>query len=200
MPAIQPRRLVTIGGMLLLAACAAVGGSGPTPDPTPDPTPEPTPERPWTTFTSERYGYAIDHPDDWSVRQQFGDVLSDGQKLGSPGTDTLASNEVFRIAGDDGKLSISAHPLEPGESLKDFTDRFSRGAACGSNGAVQDPRMLAGQPAEVRRFTCGQHTWLQVTALHNDLGYVVWLVASLPPNPENRPINDRFLDSFRFTD
>ena len=197
MLATRLERLIAIGGMLLLAACAAAGGDA---EPTRVPAPEPTPEQPWTTFTSERYAYSIDHPVDWRVLEQPGNVLPVSQKLGSPGTDTLASNEAFRIGGDDGKLSMSAHPLEPGDSLKDFTDRFSRGAACGSNGAVQDPRTLGGEPAEVRRFTCGVHTWLQVTTLRNDLGYVVWLVASVPPNPDDRPINDRFLDSFRFTD
>ena len=197
MPATGLERLIAIGGMLLLAACGAAGGDA---EPTRVPTPEPTPEQQWTTFTSERYSYAINHPVDWRVLEQPGNVLPVSQKLGSPGTDTLAPNESLRIGGDDGKLSISAHPLEPGDSLKEFTDRFSRGAACGSNGAVQDPRTLAGQPAEVRRFVCGDHVWLQVTTLHGGLGYVVWLVTTVPPNPENRPINDRFLDSFRFTD
>jgi hypothetical protein len=200
MPATQVRRLFAIGGMLALAACAAGGGDVPSSEPTRIPTPEPTPEQPWTTFTSERYAYAIDHPVDWSVLEQPGNVLPDGQKLGAPGTDTLASNLAFRIGGNDGKLSISAHPLEPDESLKDFTDRFSRGAACRSNGAVQEPRMLGGQEAEVRRFICGDNVWLQLTTLRKDLGYVVWLLATVQPNPENRPINDRFLDSFRFTD
>lgn len=42
--------------------------------------------------------------------------------------------------------------------------------------------------------------WLQVTAIHGDRGYVVWLVATAPPLAHQRPVNQQFLESFHFTD
>ena len=163
-----------------------LGGPGPSPSPA------------WVTFTSERYGYAIDHPSDWRVQSQGGGVLPRGQELRAPGTDLIGSSEAFQT--DDGLISISAHDLEPGETLSEFTDRFSANAACGEVSVRSDTRLLGGEEAEDRDMTCSEWAWLQVTALHGDRGYVIWLVATAPPDPEQRPINHEILATFRFTD
>ncbi|HEX7171438.1 MAG TPA: hypothetical protein VF365_02400 [Candidatus Limnocylindria bacterium] len=67
-------------------------------------------------------------------------------------------------------------------------------------GVPNDAAELGGEEAEVRSFVCAGYTWLQITALHGGNGYVVWLVATAPPDPEQRPINDQLLGTFRFTD
>ena len=123
-----------------------------------------------------------------------------GMRIGSPGTDLIASRDSIRFNSDDGALVVSAHELEGTESLADFTDRVSREAACGGSGHVLDDTVLGGEPAGHRTFACGAFNWIQVTALHADRGYVVWAVATAEPPAVERTINDEFLATFRFTD
>ena len=154
----------------------------------------------WETFTSQRHGYSIQHPSDYRVTERGGAVRLEGMQIGSPGTDEIRSRESARLNLDDGTVVVSAHELEPGESLADFTERVSRTAACRNGGFALDATELDGEPAEQRIFECDVWDWLQVTAIHGDRGYVVWLVATAPPLAHDRPINEQFLESFRFTD
>lgn len=163
------------------------------------PSPTPTAPQAWTTFTSDRYGYAMDHPVDWHVREAPGEAFVPGMRPRSSGTDNFASPDAHRYGGDDGLVVVAALPLEGSETLDDFTARASTATPCGA-GAARDPIMLDGEPAQSRYFTCGAHDWLQHTALHGDHGFIVWLVTTVPPGPGNRDINDQFLASFRFTE
>ena len=87
-----------------------------------------------------------------------------------------------------------------GETLADFTERVSRSAACQNGGFALEPAELDGEPAEQRIFECDVWDWLQITAIHGDRGYVMWLVATAPPLAHERPINQQWLEGFRFTD
>jgi hypothetical protein len=166
-----------------------------------DPAPsDASPSVSWVTFTSDRYAYAIQHPADWTVTEQSGEVSLDGMEVGDPGTDLIRSPDSRRRGVDDGVVVVSAHDLQGSESLADFTQRVSMSAACGGSGFALDDTQLDGEPAEQRIFECDVWDWLQVTAIHGGRGYVVWLVATAPPLAHERPINDQFLATFRFTD
>ncbi len=162
------------------------------------PTPSLSPA--WETFTSERYGYSIQHPAGWRVTERGGDVRLDGMQIGRPGIDEIQSPENIRIGIDDGTVVVSAHELEAGETLADFTERVSGSAACRNGGFALDGTQLDGEPAEQRIFECDVWDWLQVTAIHGDRGYVMWLVATAPPLAHERPINQQWVEGFRFTD
>ena len=189
-----------VAAALLLAGCAGLP-SADTPAATPSPSAaEATPSPAWLTFTSDRYAYSIGHPADWRVIEQAGSVSLSGMKIGSAGTDTIGSRDSLRYNSDDGLVIVSAHDVEGDESLLEFTDRVSREAACGGSGHILDDTRLDDEPAGYRTFECGEVDWIQVTALHGGRGYVVWAVAAVPPMAHERPINDQFLASFRFTD
>jgi hypothetical protein len=180
-----------------------VGGGSPAQERPPAstaPVPSPTASPAWVTFTSERYAYSIEHPPDWLGSERGGTVRLNGMEIGSPGTDDFRSRESRRRGLDDGVVVVSAHELAPGETLADFTRRVSTSAACRTGGAPIDGRELDGEPAEQRLFVCSSWDWLQVTAIHGDRGYVVWLVATAPPHAHQRPINQQFLETFHFTD
>ena len=164
------------------------------------PAPAPSSSPAWETFTSQRYGYTIQHPAGWRVTERGGDVRLEGMEIGSPGTDEIRSPESARLGLDDGTVVVSAHELEAGESLADFTERVSRSAACQTGGFALDPRQLDGEEAEQLIFECDVWDWLQVTAIHGDRGYVIWLVATAPPLAHDRLINEQFLETFHFTD
>ena len=161
---------------------------------------QPSPTPAWVTFTSERYGYSIGHPADWQVREREGNVNLSGLQIGSAATDVIRSRDAMRQGGDDGVVVVTAHELESAESLADFTERVSTTAACETGGFALDGTELGGETAEQQIFECDVWDWLQVTALHDGRGYVIWLVATEPPLAHDRPINQQFLDSFRFTD
>lgn len=187
--------------LVILGACTAQGVA-----PQPSPTggavssaPSPTPVTEWASFASDRYGYSIEHPADWVVRQVPGSPYLEGVRVGSPGTDLLIPPDSARFGTDDGVVAVMAHELLDGETLEAFTERFSRAAACNSLGRPKDPVTLGGEIAEVRSFSCGGHNWLQLTALSAGRGYVLWAVGTTTPHPANRPVNEAIIGSFAFT-
>lgn len=130
---------------------------------------------------------------------QPGTVNLTGMEVCSPGTDLIAPPEYFRSRSEDGVLVVSAHELLEGESLSDFAGRVSRESACGGSFGIEETR-LDGEPAESRRRECDFWEWIEITAIHDGRGYVVWAVSTTGPAPRDRPINDQFLESFSFTD
>jgi hypothetical protein len=205
----QPRRFPVMNNSLRFALATAVlavaallgfnylvapniGGPG-----LGDPTPSPSPAV--VTFTSDRHGYSIEHPADWLVVEQPGSVNLTGMEIGSAGTDLIAPPEHSRSGSEDGVVVVSAHELLDGESLADFAERVSREAACGTSFGIREAR-LGGEQAQSRGRECDYWEWIEVTAIHGGRGYVVWAVSTTGPTPRDRPINDQFLESFRFTD
>jgi hypothetical protein len=193
------RWLVVVMAALSLAGCGAgmagdrLAGSSTTPPA------QPTPSPAWGHFTSDRHEYSIGLPADWRVVEHTGSTRIDGMRIGSSGTDTIGPRDTIRYGGDDGVIVVSTHELEGAESLADFTARFSRSAACEGAGLHVDDVELDGEPAEERYFECREWSWTQTTAIHAGRGYVVWLVATQAPPPDERPINDEVLATFRFT-
>lgn len=196
------RAALLLATTMVLSACVADAADAPaTPSATlrPTATAQPSPSVASTTFTSERYGYSLQHPGDWVMREVTGDLYLDGMRPKSPGTDNLVPPLARRIGGEDGYVVISAHELLPNETLDEFSLRAAEATRCGP-GSGWEPRTLGGEEALTRFFACGGYSWLQYAAFHAKRGYVVWLVATDAPLPQNRPVNDAILASFEFTD
>lgn len=194
------RRIPVVLGGLLLAGCVGLqSGDAVTGVPTPS-SAQPAPSAAWVTFTSDRYAYSIGHPADWRAVEQVGSPSLAGMEIGESGTDVFGPPDHFRYASDDGVVVLSAHELLDGETLADFSDRVSEEAACGGGSFAHEEAQLDGEPAESRRFECSIWEWRQITALHGGRGYVVWFVTTTGESSVARPINQQFLDSFRFTD
>lgn len=190
----------TLAVGIVLAGCTAQG-AGPSSSAVPphaSASPSASAKVEWTSFSSDRYAYTLEHPADWVVRETPGDVYIGGLRPGTPGTDLFIPPESARHGTDDGVVVVMAHDTLPDETLEEFTRRLSLGAACGSLGRARDPMTLGGEPAEVRTFACGGHDWLQLTALRDGRGYVLWAVATTHPRPTNRPVNDAIIASFAF--
>ena len=182
-------------GFLLIATLAACGTSAATSDPSGSPAP--TPVREWATFTSERHGYAVDHPADWRADEEFGAVFVSNLRPFNPGADTITTEEAHRYRTRYG-LMVATEPVEPGTSLEEFTASIHR--PCG--GPSGDRAItLDGERASWGKFTCPDNkAYVQVTALHGDLGYVLWLMTSARPHASERPEYDAIVASFEFTD
>jgi hypothetical protein len=197
------RAAALLATAVVLVACEADAAGAPTPRSTPRATvtvePTPSPSVAWATFTSDRYAYALEHPGDWAMREVEGELYLDGMRPKSPGTDNLIPPLARRIGGEDGFVVISAHELLPNETLDEFSLRAAEATRCGP-GSGWNPATLGGEEALTRFFACGGYSWLQYAAYHGGRGYVIWLVATDAPLPQNRPLNDAILASFRFTD
>ena len=180
-----PRRALTLVGLvLLLAACARPGTSGGAGD-----SAEPSPSPELVTFISDRYGYSISHPAGWEMLERPGEFSLTAVRPRHPGTDTLGTPQSHEFDILDGIVIIGARALVDGETLDAFTDEASFATRCGPHG--RGTATLAGEPAELRKFECGGTRWHQLTAVHNGLGYMVWVT---------RPLTTDFLDTFAFTD
>lgn len=77
------------------------------PTPTPEPTPQPTPAALTGQFTSERHGYAISVPADWSTRPAETAWTSGYVDFGQPGADLIYDP----VLESDLFLAIASQPL-----------------------------------------------------------------------------------------
>jgi hypothetical protein len=182
----------------LLLATFILGACGAGADASPSATPSEGPIE-WTTFVSDRYGYAIDHPSDWRVVEQFGvpPIISMVRPF-DEGADFIASDDAHRFKSRHG-LQVVAVEAEAGQTLAEFTQSVHM--PCGGPNAEQ-AMTLAGEEAVYRTFRCNSNrpVYIQVTALHEGRGYLLWLMTSFPPNADERPEYQAMIESFEFTD
>jgi hypothetical protein len=182
----------------LLLATFILGACGAGADASPSATPSEGPIE-WTTFVSDRYGYAVDHPADWRVVEQFGvpPVISMVRPF-DEGADFIASDDAHRFKSRHG-IQVVAVETEAGQTLEDFTQSVHM--PCGGPNAEQATK-LAGEEAVYRTFRCNSNrpVYIQVTALHEGRGYLLWLMTSFPPNADERPEYQSMIESFEFTD
>ena len=192
------RRHGAVASLLLaasiLAACGGTGGPVPS-SPVADPS-----ERPisWVTFESDRHGYAIDHPDDWRVVEQPGTPALSVLKPFSPGVDILGNDDTHRYRLRHG-LQVATVEVTDGVTLEDFT--ASVHMPCGGP-SKDEPIVVDGERAMRQRFACSGNLpiYVQVTALHEGRGYVLWFMTSIGEHADKRPGYQAMIDSFAFTD
>jgi len=192
------RRHGPIASLLLaasiLAACGGTAGASPS---APAVSPSEGPIE-WVTFESDRYGYAIDHPADWRVVKQPGTPALSVMKPWSPGVDIIANEEAHRYKMRHG-LQVAVVEVEDGLTLADFTRSVHM--PCGGP-SLDEAITVDGEPAMYRRFACNSNrpVYIQVTALHDGRGYVLWFMTSIGQHADERPGYQAMIDSFAFTD
>jgi hypothetical protein len=178
----------------ILAACGAAAGPSPS-APVVDPSEGPIA---WVTFESDRHGYAIDHPDDWRVVEQPGTPAVSVLKPFSPGVDILGNDDTHRYRLRHG-LQVATVEVERGLTLEDFTRSVHM--PCGGP-SKDEPITVDGERALRQRFACSGNLpiYVQVTALHEGRGYVLWFMTSIGEHADKRASYRAMIDSFDFTD
>jgi hypothetical protein len=122
--------VVLVGGALLFGPRSdqnTIGGSSPSPTPSVTPVPSPTPTASanlldtatWTTYVSERYGFSIAHPADWT------EVPGDHDWSLTKDTDWLnTAAEVFFTSVDQGvRVSAWSVPYD-GDRLVSWIEAY----------------------------------------------------------------------------
>ena len=178
---------------LLVTACGLTGPSS-----MPTPTPGPTPVAEWATFESDRHGYAIDHPADWVAQEKVGSTDFSILRPYNSGADFITSPDHHKALTRHG-VQVAAAEVEPGTELMELTNDVYM--SCGGPWAEEEIT-LDGEPAISRTFSCNGNrpVYVQVTAIHGELGYVLWLMTSERPHADDRDEYETIVDSFRFTD
>jgi hypothetical protein len=120
----------------------------------------------WTPYVSDRYGFTIGHPADWSERAATGDWdLSAAANFLSPAT------EGFRAPGSAILVTAWSAPVEPGMTADDWIGAYCPmdTAPCTGLGDLTVPVMVDGHPGSVVRFADDTQAFILV----DDRMYVV---------------------------
>ncbi len=210
--------VLLIGGVVLLSPRGeqpTVGGQ-PTPSASPSAAPSPssgaaapTPIDPatWVPYTSERYGYTLDHPADWTIKpsqvdwepgtvhsevSQWPDEISDAQGgFNAPG---------YTIYG-------GRQDLETGQTPKSWTAQYIANKELVSGDACSDistdryePVEIDGETGQRVEMVCaGTQFYTAAIVVHDGSAYLVALATLADSgNPRAVELFDAILASFRF--
>jgi hypothetical protein len=190
--------LIVAVGLVALTVWRLPGVGPPGPSPTPS-SPPATPafglSGDVVAYTSPWYGYTIDRPAEWSVREATEDLA----ELGPPWIDSTVVDYV--AAQPAGALVpgiiVASTELAPGRTLDEWTD-LTTVATCGPLESRQSIPVdgETGLLLEYPRCLGYHHLW--VTVVRGTTGFhIVWI--SLPgTEAEDRLAFERVLASFRF--
>jgi hypothetical protein len=170
----------------------------PTPEPTPSPTPQPTPAALTQAFTSERNGYAISAPADWSTRPAETVWTSGYVDFGQPGADliydpVLESNLFLAIASqplgertpaeweaETWQIIVADEPTaaDCATDAQPVTIDGATGSICNAVALVTE----GGRGYWVMLYTSGDEAWIGDTY---DAAYFASVLATMDLIPED---------------
>lgn len=211
-------------GAIVIAACGSgaaptIPGTGtpyvvPTPSMTSTPTPSPplasspsseptaaaeaTVRIDWTTYTSERYSYAVDYPTDWLATPAVQDWPSNGDSYPTDSAvDKWAlppTNAIWVL------MFISSVPLGEGQTP---TERIAK---LDADNAAQLCELANRRGIVIEEVTARQEHGMrfgsdyinQVAVVNAGRFYLIWLLSASPFTATSLATFDHFVGSFRF--
>ncbi len=197
---------------------AAPSGSRPSSSPVATTTPSATSSPDWSpptqeiSFSSDRYGYAVELPQGWYVRGEgagpwrpiylsYVGAGTDSFEEDYPGRGTAAD-----FPGVTFGLYVSSAAAD-GASLGAWTDRLAltvrRSSSCKEEPG-REQLTIDDEPAEIlvydRTDCTHDHHVLLVGVLHGDAGYAITWLARRGEADARRAEFERILETFRFTE
>jgi hypothetical protein len=193
MPAIKRLFVIVVVAAVFMAACS---------DTTADPSsgsPGPTTVTSSSTieFVSERYGFGVTLPEDWSAADALVDW--DGGRLQSLSSTAFAR---FTEPTTDRTLVAGAAPVPTGMELAEWQAAMVRATPrmCPDPSPI-DETTLGGEPALAWTHTCTDgYDVNKLATLHGGRGYIIFLAShAANDDAEDRRIFESIASSFRFT-
>lgn len=170
---------------------------GPQPSPTPVITPAFGLSGAMVPFTSPQYGYSIDRPMEWTVREATEGLVELGAPwIDSAGVDYTSRNPAADITATPG-IILGAARLSSGRTLAEWTDLVTV-ATCGAP-ASRVPIEVAGDTGELLEYAACyglHHLW--ATVVHDGAGYHVVWIGPRDTEAADRVLFDRVIATFRF--
>jgi hypothetical protein len=131
----------------------------------------------WTPYESDRYGFRISHPNDWSEQPAQGawNLATDGADWQSP------AQEIFRDPDASIRVSAWSVPVEPGTTMESWLDVYCPISTTPCSGLAERTRPIAmdGHPGSLVTFTNDVQAFIPI----DDRMYVaaVWRSEADPP-------------------
>lgn len=196
---------IAVGALILRPGSSSSGiGAGQSASRSPSSAP-PSPEAlatvpiGWTTYTSSRIAYSIDHPAEWIVTPATQDWPSTGlPDPTSPAYDVF----LFRQEPIGTRLLVSSDPLEAGEDAAGRLAEMDRASAAhGCQSSDRHTITIDGVSARQEDQVCVDHGTdylIEVLITNNSRFYKIILFSNAAFTDEDRATVDRVLASFRF--
>jgi len=169
----------------------------------PRPTPTPVATSPWglsgqmVTFISPHYGYSIDHPIEWGVRQATEGLVEAGAPwIDSPGVDYTSSNPATDVTFTPGVI-VGATQVLAGRTLDEWTDLVTV-TTCGSPN-VRGPMTIDGDSGALLEYAACfglHHLW--ATVIHEGIGYHIVWIGPTTTEVQDRALFEKIAATFRF--
>ena len=201
---LAPRDAPGVGGAVATPTPSASPSVAPSPSPSAAATPTPIDPATWVPYTSERYGYTLDHPADWTIKPS----QSDWQ----PGTIHSELSQWADVISDpQGGYTIFAgrQDLETGQTPESWTAQYisnkaaDAGGAGGVCGDISTERYeqveIDGETGSRIAMVCVTTFYTAAIVVHDGSAYLVAL-ATVADSGNARAIElfDAVLASFRF--
>jgi hypothetical protein len=149
----------------------------------------------WTTYTSTRYGYAIDAPSDWIATPAAKDWPSSGESY----PDDNAIDKWALPPGDPNwvLMFVSSVALSPGEVAADRIAKLDADNAQFCQLSNRQDVTVGGVAARREDGTCfGSDYMDQVALVNGDRFYLIYLLSGQPFSATSKATFGHFLDSF----
>lgn len=202
--------VVAVGGAILVLSPGNQGVGGPppvaspavsappaTPAPTTTPGPSPSPSLAWQTFVSERFGYGVDLPGEWTISSLIDDLPDDLYPGGETAYGDRWDLPVTRVPW----LIIAVRDPEPDETLDFWMARYTADLedACDASEAV--PAEIDGQAGTIRAPACMSGVAAtEALVAHNGRAYTITLSGRSQEVDALRATFDAIVASFHFVD
>lgn len=150
----------------------------------------------WTTYTSTRYGYAIDAPSDWIATAAAKDWPSTGESY----PDDNAIDKWALPPGDPNwvLMFVSSVALSPGEVAADRIAKLEADNAEFCQLSNRRDVTTGGVAARREDGTCFGSDYMDQVALVNaDRFYLIYLLSAQPFSETSLATFERFLGSFQ---
>jgi hypothetical protein len=206
--------LVGLAVVAMVAACSCQGGTSSSPAPSVGQLPAGSSPSAVTgpSFVSERYGYEIQLPPGWYVREQgVGRWTPQDLSYVGPGTDSFEldypgrGTTVEDAPGVTYGLYISAANTAPSSSLQEWTDLLAATMSADSScqGAPeQEATTVDGEDAALlvydRADCTHDHHVLLASTLNDEQGFAILWLAKRGEADSKRSEFDRTLATFKF--
>ena len=179
---------------------SSVSASSAAPSVSPSPSTEPATAPPslavsWAPFTSKRFAFSIEYPEDWAAT----DATADWPNSGWPDPDGHAVDRFKRAPAGSGQVTVSSDVLAADEVAQGRRAEIDQETALICTISGQSTTPLDGVVAKRQdQFCFGKDHVIDVFAEHDGRIYLIYWVSKTEISDGDHALFDAMLARFRF--
>ena len=149
----------------------------------------------WTAFTSKRFAFSIEYPDDWTLTE----ATADWPNRGWPDPDGHAVDRFSRAPAGSGQVTISSDALATGEVALGRRAEIDQETAMMCTISGQSTTPLDGVVAKRQdQFCFGKDHVIDVFAEHDGRIYLIYWLSKIEISDADHALFDAMLARFHF--